>query len=122
MTSLPFRTWWLTGLSIAAVLAVNLAGLGGIAVARRTARDEAGRAFADETAARGRAIEGVVSAIRADLAFLAASSPVGRLDQAADGPATVWRRAGAESALLLFLRTHPEIVRVVVRSPRGERR
>ena len=84
MTSLPFRTWWLTGLSIAAVLAVNLAGLGGIAMARRAARDEAGRAFADETAARGRAIEGLLSAIRADLAFLAASSPVGRLDQAVE--------------------------------------
>ncbi len=118
MKPLPLPAGWLTGLSIAAVLAVGLAGFRGIAVARRGASEEAARAFRDETAARARSVETRLAAIRSDLAFLAASSPVGRLHEA-PGPGD-WRRAGAEGALLLFLRGHPEVVRVVVRSPRGE--
>src|SRR5712691_8485691 len=118
MKPFPFSAGWLTGLSIAAVLAVGLAGFRGIAVARRGASEEAARAFRDETAARARSVETRLAAIRSDLAFLAASSPVGRLHEA-PGPGD-WRRAGAEGALLLFLRGHPEVVRVVVRSPRGE--
>ncbi len=118
MKALPLPAGWLTGLSIAAVLAVGVASFRGIAVARRGATEEAARAFRDETAQRARAVETRLSAIRSDLAFLAASSPVGRLHES---PGLLdWRRAGAESALLLFLRGHPEVVRVVVRSARGE--
>src|SRR2546422_9473843 len=119
MKSLPLPAGWLTGLSIAAVLAVGLAGFRGIAVARRGASEEAARAFRDETAARARSVETRLAAIRSDLAFLAASSPVGRLHESPAGPGG-WRRAGAEGALVLFLRGHPEVVRGVVRSPRGE--
>ena len=118
MKSFPFRAGWLTGLSIAAVLAVGLAGFRGIAAARRSAREEAERGFRDETTGRARAVETRLAGIRSDLAFVAASSPIGRLRQPAD--TENWQGAGAQAALLLFLRGHPEVVRVVVRSPRGE--
>ncbi len=120
MSPLGLRTGWLTGLAFAAVLAVNLAGLGAIAVARRGAMDEARREFQDVTSARARSLEKTLAGVRADLAFLAASSPVGRLGEKGKAAEVAWRRAGAESALLLFLRTHPEVVRVVVRSASGE--
>jgi signal transduction histidine kinase len=107
MNWLPIRAGWLTGLSIAAVLVVGLAGFRGIVAARRGAREEATRAFRDETAARGRSVEARLAAIRSDLAFVAASSPAGRLRESV-------------GAFLLFLRGHPEVVRVVVRSAQGE--
>src|SRR5262245_34073461 len=120
MSALGFRPGWWTGLALAAVLAVNVAGLGGIAVARRGAKDEARRQFQDETAGRARALEKTLTGVRSDLAFLAASSPVGRLGEKGPAAEIAWRRAGAESALLLFLRSHPEVVRVVVRNAAGE--
>ncbi len=118
MGRVAFRAGWLTGLSIAAVLAVGVAGFRGIAAARRSARDEARRGFQDETTGRARAVEARLAGIRSDLAFVAASSPIGQLRAAADAEA--WPRAAAQAALLLFLRSHPEVVRVVVRSARGE--
>ena len=118
MRRFAFRAGWLTGLSIVAVLAVGLAGFRGITAARRSAREEAQRAFQDETTGRARAVEARLAGIRSDLAFVAASSPIGQLREAADAEA--WPRAGAQAALLLFLRGHPEVVRVVVRSSKGE--
>jgi signal transduction histidine kinase len=118
MKPFAFRAGWLTGLSIAAVLAVGLAGFRGIAAARQSAREEAERVFRDETTVRARAVETRLAGIRSDLAFVAASSPIGRLREPVD--AENWQGAGAQAALLLFLRGHPEVVRVVVRSPRGE--
>ena len=121
MSSLGLRAGWLSGLAFAAVLAVNLAGLGAIAVARRGALEEARRAFEAETQARAGALERTLAGVRADLGFVAAASPVGRLGDKAPDPAAAaaWRR-GAESALLVFLRSHPEVVRVVVRGLSGE--
>ena len=118
MKPFPLRAGGLTGLSIAAVLAVGLAGFRGIAAARESAREEAERGFRDETAGRARAMETRLAGIRSDLAFVAASSPIGRLREPADTENL--QGAGAQAALLLFLRGHPEVVRVVVRSPRGE--
>jgi signal transduction histidine kinase len=112
------RAGWLIGLSIAAVLAVAWSGFRGIAAARRSARAEAERVLGDETTGRARTVEARLSGIRSDLAFVAASSPIGRLRERADTEG--WPRAGAQAALLLFLRSHPEVVRVVVRSPQGE--
>jgi len=120
MSSLGLRAGWLSGLAFAAVLAVNLAGLGAIAVARRGAMEEARRDFEADTTARARALEKTLAGVRADLGFVAASSPVGRLGDKGPAAETTWRRAGAESALLVFLRSHPEVVRVVVRAASGE--
>ena len=59
----PFRApGWLTGVAIAAVAAVNLAGLWGIAVARQGAIDEARRTFGVDVTSRATALESRLSA------------------------------------------------------------
>src|SRR3989442_10912749 len=73
--SWPAEIGWLTGLLVAAILAINVAGLGGIALARRGALEEAERVLRLETAARARTLESLLASARADLAFLT-SSPV----------------------------------------------
>jgi signal transduction histidine kinase len=113
------RAAWLTLLSVVAVAAVNGAGILGIAAARRASREEATRLFAAETQARGRAVARVLEDTRANLEFLAASSALGRLSHGTKSPARADREA-AESALLVFLRSHPETVRLTLRSDRGE--
>jgi signal transduction histidine kinase len=116
MSDARTRTGWLIALCVVSVAAVNVAGAWSIAVARRAAADHAARVLEGETAARARALEALLANIRADMAFLAASTP---LAGAADSlRAETWRE-GAESVLLLFLRTHPEVIRAVVRTADG---
>ncbi len=111
---------WLTGIALAAVAAVNLAGLWGIHVARQGALDEARRAFALDIGAKATALEGRLSEVRSDLAFLGASPTIARLDESGKDPsAASLLRQAAESALLLFLRSHAEVVRIEVRSSSG---
>ncbi len=114
------RAGWLTIAPVAAVAAVNVAGIWGIALARRGATEEAARLFAAETVGRARALERLVGDIRANLAFLAASAPVSGLARQTSPPEArrLWREA-AESALLVFLRSHPEVVRLELRSGGG---
>ena len=120
MRSLRATPGWLTGIALAAVAAVNLAGLWGIRVARQGALDEARRAFALGVGAKATALEGRLSEVRADLAFLGASPTIARLDEAGrDVSAASLLRQAAESALLLFLRSHAEVVRIEVRSSAG---
>ncbi len=112
---------WLTVIALAAVAAVNLAGLWGIAVARQGALDEARRAFDLDVRAKAAALETRLSGVREDLAFLGGSSTIERLDEPGPDAATASiLRQSAESALLLFLRSHPGVVRIVVRNSRGE--
>ena len=106
-------------LALLAVAAVNAAGLKGISVARRGAAEEAARLFGSETEARARALESRLSATRADLAFLAGSVAVKRL-RSGEGSDGAFRRQAAESALLLFLRAHAEVVRLAVRGASGD--
>ncbi len=111
---------WLTGIALAAVAAVNLAGLWGIRVARQGALDEARRAFELDVGTKATALEGRLSEVRSDLAFLGASPTIARLDEAGrDVSAASLLRQAAESALLLFLRSHAEVVRIGVRSSAG---
>src|ERR687891_2716727 len=79
------RAGWLIALSIVAVAAVNVAGVWGITVARRAAAEDATRVFQGETAARARSLEAVLAAIRADMAFLAASAPPSAVRAAPSG-------------------------------------
>jgi signal transduction histidine kinase len=111
------RTAWLWVLSIVAVAAVNGAGLFSIASARRASRDGAVRLFEAETQAKARALERTLEDTRANLEFLAASSALGRLSHS--GPSALGDREAAEGALLVFLRSHPETVRLTLRSDRG---
>ena len=111
---------WLTVIALAAVAGVNLVGLWGIRVARQGALEEARRSFALDVGARATALEGRLSAVRADLAFLGGSATIARLDEAGHDPAAAsLLRQAAESALLLFLRSHAEVVRIVVRASDG---
>jgi signal transduction histidine kinase len=110
----------LTSIALAAVAAVNLAGLWGIAVARQGALDEARRAFDLDVSAKATALEGRLSSVRSDLAFLGGSPTIARLDEAStDRAAASLLRQAAESALLLFLRGHAEVVRIEVRASDG---
>lgn len=125
--SAPSDRWrpglgWLTAVAILAVLAVNVAGIWGIAVTRRGALEDSRRLFGLETAARARLLESVLASTRADLAFLAGSPPFARVEVEleSDDPQEVgWRRRAVEGALLIFMRGHPEVSRVVLRSRDG---
>jgi signal transduction histidine kinase len=105
---------WLTLIALAAVAAVNIAGLVGIRLARMGAEDDTRLAFERETATRASRLERQLSEIRAELAFLGASPAIARL---ADGSAVT--RQAAESALLIFLRSHPEVVRIRIERSDG---
>jgi signal transduction histidine kinase len=116
------RAGWLIVLSIVAVAAVNVAGVRGITGARRAVAEDATRVLEGETAARARVLEAMLASIRADMAFLAATAPLAAttaVPRATDLPAVRGWREGAESVLLLFLRTHPEVIRAVVSGPDG---
>jgi len=121
------RIWpagWLTVLAVAMVVAVNVAGLWGIAVANRGAREEEGRLFAAETAARARSLESVLSGTRAEMAFLAGSSAIAGLGTIPEArrhsDERGWERRAAEAALLVFQRGHPEVKRLVVKSGKDD--
>jgi signal transduction histidine kinase len=110
---------WLTALAVGAVAAINIAGIGAIAVARRGVVEEAERILRLETASRARSVESTLASARADLAFLTGSPIFFGLESALasrDPRLARWRRLEAEGALLLFLRGHPEVVRMAVRS------
>jgi signal transduction histidine kinase len=109
---------WLTLVAVLAVVAVNLAGLWGIQVARQALRGEARSGFEQEVAARASRLERRLSEIRADLAFVGATPSIARLDEASEAGAPFARQA-AESALLLFLRGNPEVVRISIRKLDG---
>ena len=109
---------WLTLIALLAVAAVNLAGFWGIRVARQGARDEARRGFEVDVAARASRLERRLSEVRGELAFLASSPTIARLGDAGIGPTSLARQA-AESALLIFLRAHAEVVRIRIASTDG---
>jgi signal transduction histidine kinase len=121
------RVWrpavgWLTGIAILAVIAINLAGIGAIAVAQRGVVEEAGKLLRLEAEARAGALESVLASTRADLAFLTGSPIFFGLESALlsrDPREARWRRLEAEGALLLFLRGHPETAHLAARSDRG---
>src|SRR5712691_875897 len=73
--------------------------------------------------ARASALEAVLAGTRADLAFLAGSPLVTDVLAAGGGeprPEAAARREVTESALLLFLRAHPEVTRLSVRLGSGQ--
>ncbi|HUG53193.1 MAG TPA: ATP-binding protein [Vicinamibacteria bacterium] len=119
---LPRRARLFSTLAVLTVGAVNAAGLWSIAASRRAAAEEAARLFRSGTQTRARSLEGLLAGTRADLAFLAGSPLVTRI--LPGGGATVpdqgARRDATESALLLFLRAHPEVTRLAVRGESGE--
>jgi signal transduction histidine kinase len=116
MKALRATPGWLTLIAVAAVAAVNLASFWAIRVARAGAVEEARRSFELDVTARATALEGRLSEVRSDLAFLGGSPTISRLDSVEDPAQASLLRQAAESALLLFLRTHAEVVRIGVRA------
>jgi signal transduction histidine kinase len=109
-----------TALAVLTVAGINAAGLWGIAAARRDVAGAARRLFRADTEARARALDGALAGLRADLEFLGGLPPVTVLVAADEGdPGRVRLRASAEAALLVALRTHPEVTRLTVRDGQG---
>src|SRR5436190_22416153 len=113
---------WLTAVAVLAAIAINVAGIGAIAVAQRGVVEEARRLLRLETEARAGALESVLASTRADLAFLTGSPVFFGLESALvsrDPREARWRRLEAEGALLLFLRGHAETAHLAARSDPG---
>jgi signal transduction histidine kinase len=106
------------GLAVLTVAGINAAGLWSIAGARRAVAGEASRLFRADTEAAAKDLDGVLSGMRADLLFLGRLPPVTVLLASAERDRSV--RASAEAALLVFLRTHPEVTRLAVRGGDGK--
>jgi len=120
---LPRRARLFSTIAVLTVAAVNAAGLWSIAASRRAAADEAGRLFRLGTETRARGLERVLGGTRSDLEFLAGSPLVTHVlagGAGAHDPQQSARRDATESALLLFLRAHPEVTRLSVRAAGGE--
>jgi signal transduction histidine kinase len=120
---LPRRARLFSTIAVLTVAAVNAAGLWSIAASRRAAADEVGRLFRLGTETRARGLERVLAGTRADLEFLAGSPLVTHVlagGAGAHDPQLSARRDATESALLLFLRAHPEVTRLAVRAAGGE--
>jgi signal transduction histidine kinase len=109
------------GLALLTVAGINAAGLWSIAGARRAVAGEASRLFRAETEAAARGIDGLLAGMRADLLFLGRLPPVTVLLASDErDPERRSVRASAEAALLVFLRTHPEVTRLAVRGGDGK--
>jgi signal transduction histidine kinase len=113
---------WFTVLSIAAVVAINIAGIWSLAVARRGLQEDAARLLNLETGERARGLEATLARTRGELAFMAGSPVLFDLETALgsrDPSLARWRRLEAEGAVLLFLRAHPEVMRAEVQGSGG---
>jgi signal transduction histidine kinase len=110
---------WLSQAALLVVAAATAAGVWGIVNARRAAHEEAARHFKAETDQQARIITRLLADVRGDLAFLAASSPLEALATLVPGPGALSRQEAAESVLLVFLRSHPQVVRLAVRRADG---
>jgi signal transduction histidine kinase len=118
---LPGRARVSIGLALLTVAGINAAGLWSIAGARRAVAAEASRLFRADTDAAARGLDAVLSGMRADLLFLGRLPPVTVLLASDEqDPARRNLRASAEAALLVFLRTHPEVTRLAVRGRDGK--
>jgi len=94
---------WLTAAVVIAAVAINLAGIGAIAVAQRGVIEETRRLLRLEAEARAGTLEGVLASTRADLAFLTGSPIFFGLESALgsrDPREARWRRLEAEGARL----------------------
>jgi signal transduction histidine kinase len=112
-----------TLLLLAILLGVNAAVVWGVFQARRGARRLALEDLEWQTRAHARAVEATLATLRGDLLFLARSSPLARAPEALTGRDPVarrWSRLDLEGSLLLFLKAHPPVERLVVRGHGAE--
>jgi len=108
---------WTAVLPLTLLLAINGLAIGTVLAARGRAKATAALELAGRTDRHARALETALASTRGDLLFLAQSGSLRRLVDSADDPDPYrqrWERLDAEAAVLLFLRSHPEIERIVV--------
>ena len=110
------------GLALVTVAGINAAGLWSIAGARRAVAGEASRLFRADTEAAARALDGVPrgDARRSPVPRPAAAGYRVLLASDEQDPAR-HLRASAEAALLVFLRTHPEVTRLAIAAATASR-
>jgi signal transduction histidine kinase len=116
------RGWPLSVLLLAAVLVANALSVWGLVSARSDARRIAQAELLLDTEARARALEAALGALRAELAFLATSSPLAGYAEVvghANPLVARWSRLDAEGSLLLFLEARPALVRLDLLDARG---
>ncbi len=115
-------SWPVVAGLVIATLAVNAFGVVSILNARRSALDDSRTDMELDLRARAKAVEADLAGCRADLAFLSGTLPLADL-QATLTQSNVqrirWQRLDAETSLLLFLGSHPEVSRAVVRTTNG---
>src|SRR5688572_17363155 len=122
LPAVPRRARLFITLAVMTVAAVNAAGLWSIAASRRAAAEEAARLFRIGTETRVTALEARLAGTRADLAFLAGSPLVTRILPAgsrAPYAELSAHRDATESAMILFLRAHPEVTRLALLADDG---
>jgi signal transduction histidine kinase len=119
---IPFRDLRPSGfrstaaLLLALLLGINALAIGTVVAARGRVKDAAARELQRRTERHAQALEAALAATRGDLLFLAQSGSLRHLLDAATDPDPYrrrWGRLDAEAAALLFLRSHPEIARLV---------
>lgn len=116
--NLRFR--WTAVSVLAVLLALNAVAIGTLVTARGRAKDAAARELRVRAERHAAALEASLAATRGDLLFLAQSRSIRRLldvDALDDPYRDRWDRLDAGAAGLLFLRSHPEIERLVVAGP-----
>jgi signal transduction histidine kinase len=103
-------------LLVALLLGINALAIGTVIAARGRAKAHAGAELERRTENHARALEAALASTRSDLLFLGQSGSLRRLADSAGDPDPYrqrWGRLDAEAAVLLFLRSHPEIERLV---------
>ncbi|MGH2571822.1 MAG: hypothetical protein ACRDGR_11380, partial [bacterium] len=108
---------------MALLLGINALAIGTVFAARGRAKAHAARELEQRTESHARALEAALASTRSDLLFLGQSGSLRRFADSAGDPDPYrqrWGRLDAEAAMLLFLRSHPEIERLVAVGTEGE--
>lgn len=107
-------------LLLALLLGINALAIGTVITARGRAKAAAVRELERRTEHHARTVEAALADTRGDLLFLAQSGSLRRLVDSPRVPDPYrerWERLDAEAAVLLFLRSHPGIERLVALDP-----
>jgi len=126
--SLPFRRWMARPsfkvflVLLLALVTINAAAVWVIVTSRKSAEAVAEKDLQLRVTANARSIEGILSSRRGDLIFLSQSSPLVNAPVSLSAPDPIARRRSRldiESTLLLFMASHQELDRLVIRDGTG---
>jgi len=104
------------------LLAINAMAIWGILSAREEAEKLAREDLRLKASAEARSLESALATLRGDFLFLTQSPPMSRALTAlgsSDPMTSRWGRLDVEGALILFLESHPSVLRILVRDADG---